>query len=98
MVTLKKFGYIFKSRLIDMVHFASSSTGRLVTMNRRRGHVIWDADLGSPVVAAYVLNSDGLVKAPFTSLANHTLTYLTSELLSNQADGIHDGQPHSMKL
>ncbi|XP_044252297.1 serine/threonine-protein kinase/endoribonuclease IRE1-like [Tribolium madens] len=77
----------------DLVHFASSSTGRLVTMDRRRGNLLWDSDLGSPVVAAYVLDSDGLLVAPFTSLANHTLNYLTTELLSHVGP-----QPQRMKL
>jgi serine/threonine-protein kinase/endoribonuclease IRE1 len=79
-----------------MVHFASSSTGRLVTMDRRRGNLLWDGDLGSPVIAAYVLDSDGLLMAPFTSLANHTLNYLTTELLTDGPN--QEPHPQRMKL
>lgn len=81
----------------DLIHFASTSTGRLVTMDRRRGNLLWDYDLESPVVAAYVLDSEGLLVVGFTSLANHTLNYLTTELLSHDGS-VQGSQQQRMKL
>lgn len=81
----------------DLLHFASTSTGRLVTMDRRRGNLLWENDLESPIVAAFVLDAEGLLVVGFTSLANHTLNYLTTELLTH--DGSMQGsQQHRMKL
>lgn len=69
----------------DFVHFTSTSSGRLITVDRRRGNLVWDGDLNSPVVAVYLLDNEGLISVPFTSLSNHTLHYMSNNLLS--ADG-----------
>ncbi|KAG5868801.1 hypothetical protein JTB14_032700 [Gonioctena quinquepunctata] len=79
----------------DSVHFTSTSTGRVVTLNRRRGSFIWDKDLGSPVIGLYLLDSEGLLSLPFTSLANHTLSNLRNELILK--DGLLYNTNH-MKL
>ncbi|CAG9832376.1 unnamed protein product [Diabrotica balteata] len=67
----------------DYVHFTSTSTGQVVTLNRRLGNLLWDKDLGSPVIGVYLLDSEGLLSLPFTSLANQTLSYLQTELVTN---------------
>lgn len=72
----------------NLVHFASSSTGRLVTVDRR-GMLMWDINLNSPLVAAYIVDPQGLLVAPFTSVANHTLTHFATEISTN---------PNKMKL
>ncbi|XP_056629573.1 serine/threonine-protein kinase/endoribonuclease IRE1 isoform X2 [Diorhabda sublineata] len=64
----------------DSVHFTSASTGQIVTLNRRMGSFLWDRDLGSPVIGVYLLDSEGIMSVPFTSLANHTITHLKLDL------------------
>lgn len=66
---------------VEWVHFTSTSSGRLITMDRRRGNLLWDGDLGSPIVGIYILDAQGLITAPFTSLANHTIDYMAREFL-----------------
>lgn len=77
-----------------MVHFTSTSSGRVITLDRRRGNLLWDGDLGSPVVGAYLLDPEGLISVPFTSLANHTIIYLQEQLVTN---GLLENSNH-MKL
>lgn len=68
----------------ELVIFASSSTGKVIALNRRSGQLLWELDLSSPLVGTYLLDKDGLLSVHYTTLANHTIDYLTSELLSNQ--------------
>ncbi|KAK4874212.1 hypothetical protein RN001_013572 [Aquatica leii] len=80
----------------DLVHFASTSTGRLITMDRRRGSLLWDIDLESPVVSVYILDSSGLLTLPFTNMANHTISHMATHLLTHQQPFQY--QPTNMKL
>ncbi|XP_074039419.1 serine/threonine-protein kinase/endoribonuclease Ire1 isoform X2 [Leptinotarsa decemlineata] len=79
----------------EPVHFTSTSTGKVVTLNRRRGSFMWEKDLGSPIIGIYILDSEGLLSLPFTSLANHTISNFRNELLLN--DGLLYNTNH-MKL
>lgn len=78
-----------------LVHFASSSTGRILTLDRRNGLILWDKDFGSPLIGSYMLDPDGLISVPFTSLANHTLYQLASDLSLQESPHLLPGQ---MKL
>ncbi|KAF5287499.1 hypothetical protein FQA39_LY04127 [Lamprigera yunnana] len=80
----------------ELVHFASTSTGRLITMDRRRGTLLWDIDLGSPVVAVYLIDSNGLLTLPLTTMANHTISHMANCLLALQLPFQY--QPIQMKL
>lgn len=40
---------------------------------------MWERDFGSPLVAMYVLESDGLHRLPFTIIGKHTLDTLLVE-------------------
>lgn len=80
---------------LDLVHFTSSSSGKILTLNRRRGNLLWERDFNSPVVAIYLLSLEGLIKVPFTSLSNHTIHYLASEIEAH--NGLIDN-PNHMKL
>lgn len=78
---------------LDLIHFTSTSTGRVVTLDRR-GNILWDHNFSSPVIGSYLLDMEGLISIPFTSLANHTLTYLITEITEN---GLMEN-PNHMKL
>ncbi|XP_066601348.1 serine/threonine-protein kinase/endoribonuclease IRE1-like isoform X2 [Prorops nasuta] len=70
----------------DLVHFTTSSTGRIVTLDRRLGVILWELDLGSPVIAAYTVNNDGLIAVPFTSIAEATLDLLLDHFEIKSSD------------
>lgn len=63
----------------DLLHFTGSSSGRLVTLERATGSLIWQLDCKSPVVDIYILESKGLLKVPFTSVAEPTLDQLIGD-------------------
>ncbi|XP_012256735.2 serine/threonine-protein kinase/endoribonuclease IRE1 [Athalia rosae] len=70
----------------ELVHFSTSSSGRLVTLDRRLGVALWELDLESPVVAVYTVNDDGLVSVPFTSVADDTLDHLLKRFIARPSD------------
>lgn len=61
-------------------HFSSSAGGRVLTLDRINGDLIWDQDYGSPIVALYMLHKDGLHRLPFTTIAVETLDHLTTQI------------------
>lgn len=65
------------------MHFTTSSTGRVVTLNRRLLKVLWELDLGSPVIAVYTVSKDGLTAIPFTSVAEEALDRLLDRATAN---------------
>ncbi|KAK1129786.1 hypothetical protein K0M31_019497 [Melipona bicolor] len=71
----------------DLVHFATSSTGRIVTVDRRLGIILWELDVQSPVIAVYIVREDGLLTVPFTSVADQTLNLLL-ERFANKSSNI----------
>lgn len=75
---------IFYEFISELRHFASSSDGTVVTMDSQTGQILWSADYGAPVVAVYSLDSEGLRKLPFTSVAQETLGHLIGQLSSTE--------------
>ncbi|KAG7210888.1 hypothetical protein KM043_012369 [Ampulex compressa] len=70
----------------DLVHFTTSSTGRIVTLDRRLGMILWELDLESPVIAMYTVSKDGLITIPFTSVADGTLDLLLERFATKPSD------------
>ncbi|XP_015520215.1 serine/threonine-protein kinase/endoribonuclease IRE1 [Neodiprion pinetum] len=70
----------------ELIHFSTSSTGRIVTLDRRLGVALWELDLESPVIAAYTVSDDGLVSVPFTSVADGTLDHLLKRFKARPGD------------
>lgn len=66
----------------EMVHFMGSSSGRVITMDRRTHTHLWSGKYESPVIGVYILDSDGLISCPFTSVAEETLDALAVQLKS----------------
>lgn len=62
-----------------MAHFTDSSQGSLVTLDRRTGMVQWEQQIGSPIVAMFRLEGDGMVNVPFTSVSKETLLNLMDQ-------------------
>ncbi|CAG0913576.1 unnamed protein product [Notodromas monacha] len=61
----------------DLVHFTSSSGGKILSMHRSTGRVMHERAVGDlPIVAVYSLRSDGMFRVPFTTVAPETLDAL----------------------
>nr|XP_020638250.1 serine/threonine-protein kinase/endoribonuclease IRE1 [Pogona vitticeps] len=69
-----------------MSHFASNGDGLVVTVDSESGDVLWIQNYGSPVVAFYIWQREGLWKVMHTNVGIETLPYLT--FLSGEAGRI----------
>ena len=63
----------------ELAHFTDSSTGSLVTLDRKTGIIQWEKEIGSPIVAMYKLEGDGMASVPFTSVSKETLGNLMDQ-------------------
>lgn len=59
-------------------------------MDRNKGTFMWQKDLTSPVVAAFLLGPDGLLSVPFTTVSDGAL--------KNIVEYAKDGQQADIKL
>ena len=50
-----------------------------MTLDRKSGVIEWERLIGSPIVAMYRLEGDGIVNVPFTSVSKETLTNLLEQ-------------------
>ncbi|KAG4073537.1 hypothetical protein HA402_000761 [Bradysia odoriphaga] len=78
------------SKEYEWIHLTSSSSGMVATLNRKKGTFLWQKDLSSPVVATFLLNSDGLLSVPFTTVSDETLNGII--------EYARDGQKNDIKL
>ncbi|XP_069808178.1 serine/threonine-protein kinase/endoribonuclease IRE1 isoform X2 [Dendropsophus ebraccatus] len=60
-----------------MSHFVSNGDGLVVTVDSDSGDVLWIQNYGSPVVALYIWQREGLRKVLHTNVGVETLRYLT---------------------
>lgn len=52
----------------------SSTSGKIVTMNRQTGGFLWERfDIKSPVVAVFLLSREGFLSVPFTTVADDVI-------------------------
>jgi serine/threonine-protein kinase/endoribonuclease IRE1 len=78
------------SEKYEFIHVTSSSTGKIVTMNRKSGEFLWEKlDIKSPIVSIFILGRDGLLSVPFTTVAEDVVSKVTDFSKSN---GINDFQ------
>lgn len=61
-----------------------------VTLNRQTGSFMWQKDLSSPVIAVFLLSSDGLLSVPFTTVSDGALQSII--------EYARDGQENNLKL
>lgn len=58
------------SKKYEFIHVTSSTSGKIVTMNRKTGEFIWErSDIESPIIAIFLLGRDGFLSVPFTTVA-----------------------------
>ncbi|KAK1802546.1 hypothetical protein P4O66_004201 [Electrophorus voltai] len=69
----------------EMSHFASSSEGLVVTVDRDSGDVLWMQRFDSPVAGLYLWTQDSLWRLPHQTVATETLRYLMFMAQSTQS-------------
>lgn len=58
------------SKKYEFIHVTSSTSGKIVTMNRKTGSFLWEKlDINSPIIAIFLLGPDGFLSVPFTTVA-----------------------------
>ncbi|KAG7302816.1 hypothetical protein JYU34_012793 [Plutella xylostella] len=62
-----------------IIHFTSTSSGRVMSFNRKTGDLVWALNFETPVVAAYLLDRDGLISVPFNSIGDDTLDHIMED-------------------
>lgn len=62
------------SKSYEFIHVTSSTSGKIVTMNRKTGGFLWERlDIKSPIVAIFLLGRDGFLSVPFTPVADEVI-------------------------
>ncbi|XP_045535533.1 serine/threonine-protein kinase/endoribonuclease IRE1 [Papilio machaon] len=62
-----------------IIHFASTSNGRIMSFDRKTGDLVWSHNFETPVVAAYLLDREGLISVPFNSIGDDTLDHIMED-------------------
>ena len=57
-------------------HYADCSRGSLAALDKKSGEIKWEIEVGSPVVGLYLVEGDGVVNLPVTSVSKETLSNL----------------------
>ncbi|XP_011185643.2 serine/threonine-protein kinase/endoribonuclease IRE1 [Zeugodacus cucurbitae] len=67
------------SKEYEYLHLTTTSSGNIVTLDRKNGKFLWKRDLTSPVVAAFLLGSEGLLSVPFTTVSDEAFESILEE-------------------
>ncbi|CAG9584465.1 unnamed protein product [Danaus chrysippus] len=62
-----------------IIHFTSTSNGRIMSFNRKTGDLLWSHNFETPVVATYLLDREGLISVPFNSIGDDTLDHIMED-------------------
>lgn len=78
-IIVLNYRYIFFLNPTEFLHLTSSSSGMTVTIERKKGTSLWQKDLSSPVVAVFLLGSEGLLSVPFQTVSDDALRDIKEE-------------------
>uniref|UniRef100_A0A182QMN2 non-specific serine/threonine protein kinase n=1 Tax=Anopheles farauti TaxID=69004 RepID=A0A182QMN2_9DIPT len=70
----------------EFLHLTSSSSGLTATFEQKKGTPMWQADLSSPVVAVFLLGSEGLLSVPFQTVSDDVLQEINERAKSGNYD------------
>ncbi|XP_038211674.1 serine/threonine-protein kinase/endoribonuclease IRE1 [Zerene cesonia] len=62
-----------------IIHFTSTSNGRIMSFNRKTGDLVWSHNFETPVIAAYLLDREGLISVPFNSIGDDTMDHIMED-------------------
>ncbi|XP_058822691.1 serine/threonine-protein kinase/endoribonuclease IRE1 [Topomyia yanbarensis] len=74
----------------EFLHLTSSSSGLTATFEQKKGTPLWQKDLSSPVIAVFLLGSEGLLSVPFQTVSD--------EVLQEVNERARDGSFDNLKL
>ncbi|XP_058446373.1 serine/threonine-protein kinase/endoribonuclease IRE1 [Malaya genurostris] len=74
----------------EFLHLTSSSSGLTATFEQKKGTPLWQKDLSTPVIAVFLLGSEGLLSVPFQTVSD--------EVLHEVNDRARDGNFDNLKL
>jgi serine/threonine-protein kinase/endoribonuclease IRE1 len=78
------------SKKYEFIHVTSSTSGKVVTMNRKSGEFLWEIkSIKSPIVSIFLLGRDGLLSVPFTTVAEDVIDKVVD---FSKHNGINDFQ------
>ncbi|XP_049278175.1 serine/threonine-protein kinase/endoribonuclease IRE1 [Anopheles funestus] len=72
----------------EFLHLTSSSSGLTTTFERNKGTPMWQKDLSSPVVAVFLLGSEGLLSVPFQTVSDEVLQDLNERAKGGNFDNV----------
>ncbi|XP_053679518.1 serine/threonine-protein kinase/endoribonuclease IRE1 [Anopheles nili] len=70
----------------EFLHLTSSSSGLTATFEQKKGTPMWQKDLASPVVAVFLLGSEGLLSVPFQTVSDDVLQEINERAKSGNFD------------
>ncbi|XP_040172580.1 serine/threonine-protein kinase/endoribonuclease IRE1 [Anopheles arabiensis] len=70
----------------EFLHLTSSSSGLTATFEQNKGTPMWQKDLSSPVVAVFLLGSEGLLSVPFQTVSDEVLQEINERAESGNFD------------
>ncbi|GMS84112.1 hypothetical protein PENTCL1PPCAC_6287 [Pristionchus entomophagus] len=65
-------------------HLVSSSSGDVLAIHEKTGSLLWQTDVGHPVVAMYLLRSNGLHKLGFTPVGRETMEGIVEKSMADK--------------
>jgi serine/threonine-protein kinase/endoribonuclease IRE1 len=69
----------------EFIHVTSSTTGKIVTMSKKNNNFLWqltDDTYKSPIVAIFILSSEGFLSVPFTTVSGNVIEKVIDYSLS----------------
>ncbi|GMT14573.1 hypothetical protein PFISCL1PPCAC_5870 [Pristionchus fissidentatus] len=66
-------------------HLVSSSSGDVLAIHEKTGSLLWQTDVGQPVVAMYMLRSNGLHKLAYTPVGRETMEGIVEKSLADSS-------------
>ncbi|XP_058119548.1 serine/threonine-protein kinase/endoribonuclease ire-1 [Anopheles ziemanni] len=76
------------SKEYEFLHLTSSSSGMTATFEQKQGTPLWQKDLSSPVVAVFLLSSEGLLSVPFQTVSDDVLQEINERAKSGNFDDL----------
>ncbi|XP_053692235.1 serine/threonine-protein kinase/endoribonuclease IRE1 [Sabethes cyaneus] len=72
----------------EFLHLTSSSSGLTATFEQKKRTPLWQTDLSSPVVAVFLLGSEGLLSVPFQTVSDEVLLEINERARDGNFDDL----------
>ncbi|XP_065558599.1 serine/threonine-protein kinase/endoribonuclease IRE1-like isoform X1 [Artemia franciscana] len=75
----------------DLIHYTASSNGHIITFDRTDGSLLWQRDLGSPIISIMSSEDYSLVSIPFLTVSSDAIFRITARLSNLTPELIDEG-------